>query len=147
MRPSAGHAATTEEQLAPRDAQLSIGEVARRAGVAPSAIRYYERVGLLPAPARNGGRRTYAPEVLDLLAAIGVAKSAGFSLAEVRRLMDGFAVGTPPSARWAALAEEKLRELDELAARIDGMRALLRRGLECGCLTLEDCELLRPAHG
>jgi MerR family redox-sensitive transcriptional activator SoxR len=121
---------------------LAIGEVADRAGLQPSAIRYYERLGLLPAPARTSGRRRYGPEVLDLLAAIEVAKAAGFSLQEVGQLMSGFDPATPPSARWAALAEGKLEELDRLAARIEGMRALLRRGLECGCLRLEDCELL-----
>jgi MerR family transcriptional regulator, redox-sensitive transcriptional activator SoxR len=125
------------------DGTLSIGEVAERAGLRASAIRYYERSGLLPPPERRAGQRRYGPGVLDLLLAIGVSKEAGFSLAEIRRLLGGFADATPPSERWRRLAEAKLEELDSLADRIEGMRALLHRGLECGCLRLEDCELLR----
>jgi MerR family redox-sensitive transcriptional activator SoxR len=126
------------------DGTLSIGEVAARAGLRTSAIRYYERAGLLPAPERRAGRRRYDAGVLDLLRAIEVSKQAGFTLAEIRRLLAGFDAATPPSERWRQLAEAKIEELDLLAERIDGMRALLRRGLECGCLRLEDCELLNP---
>jgi MerR family transcriptional regulator, redox-sensitive transcriptional activator SoxR len=122
---------------------LSIGEVARRAGLETSAIRYYERVGLLPAAERRSGRRRYGPDVLELLSVVAVAKEAGFSLAEIKRLLRGFDSSTPPSERWRRMAEGKLDELDALSQRIEGMRTLLRRGLECGCLRLEDCELLR----
>lgn len=125
------------------DGTLAIGEIAARAGLQTSAIRYYERVGLLPAPARVSGRRRYGPEVLQLLAAIEASKAAGFSLDEIKRLFHGFDAATSPSERWHGLAAAKLAELDALADRIEGMRALLQRGLECGCLTLEDCELLR----
>lgn len=121
---------------------LAIGEVAKRAGLQASAIRYYERVGLLPEPERNSGRRRYRPDVLQLLAAIEVSKDAGFSLEEIKRLFHGFDPATPPSQRWRRLAQAKVRELDALAERIEGMRLLLERGLECGCLRLEDCELL-----
>ena len=124
------------------DGTLAIGEVAERAGLQTSAIRYYERVGLLPAPERISGRRRYRPEVLQLLAAIEVSKAAGFSLEEVKRLFHGFDQATPPSERWRELAATKLEELDVLAERLEGMRALLERGLECGCLSLEDCELV-----
>ena len=121
---------------------LAIGEVAKRAGLQASAIRYYERVGLLPEPERSSGRRRYRADVLPLLAAIEVSKDAGFSLQEIKRLFHGFDPTTPPSERWAQLAEDKLSELDALAQQVDAMRRLLRRGLECGCLTLEDCELV-----
>lgn len=124
------------------DGTLAIGEVAERAGLQASAVRYYERVGLLPAPERISGRRRYGPEVLQLLAAIEVSKAAGFSLGEVKRLFHGFEQRTPPSERWRELATSKLEQLDVLADRLEGMRALLRRGLECGCLSLEDCELV-----
>jgi MerR family transcriptional regulator, redox-sensitive transcriptional activator SoxR len=123
---------------------IAIGEVARRAGVETSTIRYYERVGLLPAPERQSGRRRYEPAVVTALAAIGVAKEAGFSLREIRQLFSGFESDVPPSERWSCMAHDKLRELDTLAEQIESMRALLRRGLECGCLTLEDCELVGP---
>lgn len=123
--------------------ELSIGEVARHSGMEASTVRYYERVGLLPPPEREGGKRRYDPSVLTVLAAIGVAKAAGFSLSEIKVLFDGFDGQEWPSKRWAGLADRKLKELDELAGRIEAMRQLLRRGLECGCLTLDDCELVQ----
>jgi MerR family redox-sensitive transcriptional activator SoxR len=121
---------------------MAIGEVAARAGLRPSAIRFYERAGLLPAPPRESGRRRYDASVMERLRVIGVCKHAGFSLAETKRLLTGFADGTPPSERWRELATVKLAELDALIERVEGMRALLRHGLECDCLRLEDCELL-----
>jgi MerR family redox-sensitive transcriptional activator SoxR len=124
---------------------LSIGEVAERAGLRTSAVRYYERVGLLPPPERQSGRRRYDAGVVHLLAAIAVAKDAGFSLREIEHLFHGFDAAAAPSARWQALAEGKLAELDALAARIEAMRELLRHGLDCGCLQLEDCELIAAA--
>ncbi len=126
--------------------ELAIGEVARRAGVATSAIRFYEREGLLPVPARSSGRRRYGEDVLRRLAVIEVAKRAGFSLAEVRLLLDGFARDVSPSERWRTLAERKLRELDELSARIAAMRELLDEGIRCACGDLDECELLAVAR-
>lgn len=128
----------TEQDAAP----LPIGEVARRSGMEASTIRYYERVGLLAPPQRQGGQRRYEPSIVTVLAAIGVAKAAGFSLGEIRRLFNGFEGDVSPPKRWERLAHDKLRELDALADRIEAMRALLRRGLECGCLRLEDCQLV-----
>ncbi len=122
--------------------RFAIREVALAAGIKPSAIRFYERKGLLPAPARSGGQRRYEARTLQLLRVIAVSKDAGFTLKEIKHLLHGFERRTPPSKRWRALTEEKLREVDALIARAEGMRALLRRGLECGCLTLEDCCLI-----
>ncbi len=122
---------------------LAIGEIARVAGFQPSAIRYYERRGLLPAPQRSSGRRRYDARVLQLLRVIEVSKAAGFSLREIKQLLHGFDLHTPPSQRWQALVEEKLTEIDSLIARAERMRTLLVRGLECGCLTLDDCQLLQ----
>jgi MerR family redox-sensitive transcriptional activator SoxR len=123
-------------------AMLSIGDVARAAGIMPSKIRYYERKGLLPTPQRSGGKRRYDASILQLLRVIEVSKDAGFSLKEIEHLLHGFGNSTRPSERWRALAEDKLREVDDLIVRAEGMRALLKRGLECGCLTLDDCQLL-----
>jgi MerR family redox-sensitive transcriptional activator SoxR len=123
--------------------ELAIGEVARRAGIQPSAIRYYERRGLLPAPERSSGRRRYDEDAVRRLEFIGLAKQAGFSLAEIRTLQLGFDAGVAPSRRWQALAGRKLEEIDETIARAERMRAVLQRGLECDCLSLEDCELPR----
>ena len=121
---------------------MAIGEVARRAGINASAIRYYEKAGLLVEPARANGRRRYGPEVLDLLAMIRVAQRAGFTVAETRTLMDGFSAQDPPSERWRVLAREKLSEVEALIVRARAMKRLLERGLRCECLSIEDCALL-----
>ena len=117
---------------------LTIGEVARRAGLATSAIRYYERLGLLPAPERVSGQRRYEPDVLRWLAMIEVAQQAGFTLAETRTLLDGFSSEESPSAQWQALARSKLDEVDALITRAQSMRRLLEEGLRCECLRLTD---------
>ena len=124
---------------------LAIGEVARRAGLNTSAIRYYERSGLLPAPARTSGRRTYDESVLTRLHVIAVAKQAGFTLEETRTLLAGFDAGGWPSEHWRGLAQAKLAEIDALIARAQAMRALLEDSLECGCRSLEACEIFAPA--
>jgi MerR family redox-sensitive transcriptional activator SoxR len=119
---------------------LTIGAVARRAGVATSAIRYYETIGLLPAPIRlkNGQRRYEAPTV-QRLRVIERAQQAGFTLGEIRELFFGFAAGTHPNARWEALAQRKLSELEDQLTRIHAMQSLLREGMRCHCLTIEQC--------
>src|ERR671919_1703952 len=122
---------------------MSIGEVARNTGVRPSALRYYEGVGLLPLPERANGRRRYdgklLAEVLDRLAVVRVAKQAGFTISEIRTLLDGFSEDTPPSERWRILAQEKLPEVEALVERSLSMKDLLERGLRCECLRLQEC--------
>ena len=118
---------------------LAIGEVARRAGIRPSALRYYESIQLLPPPRRVGGRRRYDETTVGMLKIIQLAQSAGFSVAEIATLLHGFAPETPPAARWQPLARKKLRELDELIARAEHMKRILASGLNCGCLRFEDC--------
>ena len=125
---------------------MSIGEVARNTGVRPSALRYYEGVGLLPLPERANGRRRYEGEllreVLDRLAVVRVAKQAGFTISEIRTLLDGFSEDTPPSERWRILARDKLPEVEALVERALSMKDLLERGLRCECLRLEECSLV-----
>lgn len=127
---------------------MSIGEVAIRAGIRPFALRYYEGVGLLPAPERVNGRRCYDGEVLrdvlDRLTVVRVAQQAGFTVTEIKTLLDGFSDDTPPSERWRVLAREKLTEVEALVERALGMKRLLERGLRCECLRLEDCDLIEP---
>lgn len=120
---------------------LSISAVAREAGLQPSAIRYYERVGLLSPPARVHGRRQYDSRVLQRLAVIGIAQQAGFTIAEIKTLLHGFNADTPAAARWRALAERKLPEIDILIARAHEMKRIIEESLQCGCLTLEECAL------
>jgi MerR family redox-sensitive transcriptional activator SoxR len=75
--------------------ELAIGEVARRAGIQPSALRYYERIGLMPAPKRVSGRRRYGEDTVQMLKVVQLAQSAGFTVAEIQTLLHGFAPDTP----------------------------------------------------
>ena len=122
-------------------ATMTIGEVAERSGLRPSAIRYYESVGILPEPERGTGRRRYDADVLHVLHAIGVARSAGFGIAELRQLFGGIRDREAPSAVWERFATRKLREVDDLIRRANEMRRLLEEGLRCGCLGVEECVL------
>ena len=125
--------------------ELAIGEVARRAGMRPSALRYYESIGLLPAPRRVNGRRRYDPVAIQMLRVIQLAQHAGFSVAEIQRLLHGFPAETPPADRWRPLAEHKMREIDALIARAEQMKGILETLLTCGCGRLEVCGLsVRP---
>jgi MerR family redox-sensitive transcriptional activator SoxR len=121
---------------------LTITEVARRAGIRSSAIRYYERIGLLPPPARHNGRRRYDAHVLKRLAVIATAQAMGFSIAEIGTLLNGFSADTPAWERWQLLAQKKLPEIDALIARATAMRALVTHSLSCECLSLEECAAL-----
>jgi len=120
--------------------ELTIGEVAERAGIRTSAIRYYESVEILPAPQRINGRRRYDSRVFDRLAVIQIAQQAGFTVAEMRTLFNGFTSETPASARWEALARKKLVEVDTLMRRVQAMKGILEEILlRCRCLTLDEC--------
>lgn len=116
---------------------LAIGEVARRAGLRPSALRFYESEGLVEPAARISGKRWYEPRVLRRLDVIDVAKRAGFSLAEVRELLDASEAGVPASQRWRELAERKLPEVQGLIDQARAMKRLLGDGLTCACLRLD----------
>jgi MerR family transcriptional regulator, redox-sensitive transcriptional activator SoxR len=121
----------------------SIGDVARDAGLRPSAIRYYERLGLLPAPERRGGRRCYTDDVLPRLEVIRFARDSGFTLGEIAKLL----AGRQYSARLRELATEKIAELETMVERARTMQGLLRSALRCNCLTPEECgRLMRRAR-
>lgn len=119
---------------------MTIGVLAERAGVRPSAIRFYERVGLLPAPPRQSGRRSYDPDAIAQLAVIQFALTTGCSLRDTKRLVRGFSKDAPASARWRDLADAKMKDLDELIARATAMKALLGRiSTKCQCSDLVEC--------
>jgi MerR family transcriptional regulator, redox-sensitive transcriptional activator SoxR len=120
--------------------QLTISEVARQVGLKPSAIRYYERLGILPRADRASGQRRYDRTMLYRLAVIQRARQAGFTLDEIKALFVGFAEGTRADAMWHRLADRKLIELNALAERIAMMQALLERlKANCHCETLDIC--------
>jgi MerR family transcriptional regulator, redox-sensitive transcriptional activator SoxR len=124
-----------------REATLTIGEVAGRAGIAISAIRYYERNGLLPEAQRVSGQRRFTAETVQRLGIIDVAKQAGFSLEEVGVLLDSIDQGAPAHEQLQALAARKLPEVEALIERAQSMREWLTTASVCGCDSLESCAL------
>lgn len=117
----------------------TIGTVAERSGVPASTIRYYEQIELLPPAERVNGRRRYDEAILETLGVIRLAQQAGFTLDEIKTLLHGFPADAPPSARWEAMAHDKLEELEERLQTIRRMKALLEHTLQCQCETLEAC--------
>jgi len=120
---------------------LSIGEVAAQAGVRTSAIRYYERIGLLPRPLRRNGRRRYDGAILERLAIVQFAKRVGFSIAEMKILLDGVP-GRPPPERWRKLAHEKVTQIDQLIADATTVHRMLLATLDQKCPKLVERERL-----
>ena len=118
---------------------MTIGEVAAKTTLATSAIRYYERAGLLGQPLRKNGRRVYSEGVLHQLVIIEFAKETGFTLLEIRLLLHGFPETMPASARWKKMAREKIRELDILLAKTNAMRDMLEAMTSCRCHKLAQC--------
>lgn len=121
------------------DTAMSIGEVARRAGMRTSAVRYYETRGLIAPDRRQAGRRVYGTDAVERLALIAFAKDLGFSLDDIRTLLFAFPDATPPGARWSELAGAKLAELNALMQRIETTRAALERIAGCRCADLDQC--------
>jgi MerR family redox-sensitive transcriptional activator SoxR len=126
------------------DESLTIGRLARRFGLKTSAIRYYEAVGVLPAPLRERGQRRYGPDAIRRLEVLEVAKRAGFSLAEARVLLQSTEAGSPAYEALRELAARKLPEVEALIARAQAMRAWLRAAEECSCATFDVCALFEP---
>ena len=126
--------------------QLTIGEVARSAGVATSSIRYYESIGLLPEPDRLHGQRRYRSDVLGRLAFIGIAQSAGFKLDEIKQLVVGVDGADGMAGQMRALSSRKLGEVEALLERTQAMKGWLEVAKECGCQTPAECALF-PAPG
>ncbi len=123
---------------------LLIGEVARRAGLSTSALRYYERVGLLPPPARVSKRRIYDSKVIGRIRIILLALDAGFTVKETKTFLSGYPLSTTPAERWRALATKKLAELDAQMTRLAQMKSILNDSFQCRCLAIEDCEKYMP---
>src|SRR5580700_3471823 len=120
--------------------ELTISEVARKVGLQASAIRYYERIGLLPRARRMSGQRRYDTTALYRLAIIRRARQLGFTLTEIRHLFFGFRDVTRASERWRTLSQRKLAELDHLMDGIKAVRGVLKKLMtKCRCDTLDQC--------
>lgn len=118
---------------------FGIGEIAHKAGIATSTIRYYEEIGLLPPAERVSGKRRYNKSILDKLRVILLAKQVGFSIGEIQTLLHEFPDNTPPSERWKTLAQYKIPEIEAQIQQMQTMKSILENTLSCQCKTLEDC--------
>ncbi len=115
---------------------LTIGELASRTGVATSALRYYEELGLMPPARRVAGRRRYADSAVKFVGMILLLRDVGFSLAETKTLM---ASRSKSPDAWRDLARYKLAELDERIARAQVAQVALQHALSCPHEDILDC--------
>jgi MerR family transcriptional regulator, redox-sensitive transcriptional activator SoxR len=115
------------------------GEVAHKSGLRPSALRYYERVRVLPAPKRAGGQRRYDTSIFKHVRLIQAAQKAGFSIEDIKTLQNESKTGNPYSERLQALARRKLVEVEKLIADAQAMKQTLEVELACQCAMIEDC--------
>jgi MerR family redox-sensitive transcriptional activator SoxR len=122
---------------------LSISEVAATTGLETSALRYYEKVGLIKPAARAGGRRHYEPSVLQRLAAVALFQEAGFTITEVGELLDAGI----NRRKWRSMAEQKLQEIDAHLERVSAARALLASAVRCDCSGIDTCGLVSARRG
>jgi MerR family transcriptional regulator, redox-sensitive transcriptional activator SoxR len=124
---------------------LTVGEVARRSGFAPSALRYYEREGLIHADRSGGGQRRYQRLVLRRLAFIRAARHVGLTLDEVREVLAQLPESrTPTRADWSRISHLWRRRLDEQIEALVALRDGLDSCIGCGCLSLKRCRTLNP---
>lgn len=133
-----------------QQASLSIGDIAAEVGLNASAIRYYEAAGLLPAVERVGGKRRYPPQTVDTLLLIRFCQRLGFSLDEIKRLLDG-PVPAFPRARvkekWRAMVDMKLDEVASLIRSARAVERVLRESRDCDCVTPSSCRFVRREAG
>src|SRR5690349_7561067 len=120
-------------------AELTIGEVARQAGLRTSTLRYYEEIGLLPAASRVNGQRRYDDGVFQTLALIHVAQQAGFTVAEIQILLNSILKETTPSVQWQTLAQQKLAEVERRLQDMQSMKRLLEEVVRCDYPKLIEC--------
>jgi MerR family transcriptional regulator, redox-sensitive transcriptional activator SoxR len=128
-------ATTAQEQL------LTIGQLAERAGLRTSHIRFYERVGVLPEPERVAGQRRYREDVLHRLSIVDVAQRAGLSLEEIAPLTGPDNRSDDAGRHIRALADEKLPQIDALIARAHAVKEWLRVAQSCDCTSVDVCAL------
>ena len=127
------------------DDWLSIGLVAERTGVAPSALRYYEREGLIESARTTGDQRRYHREVLRRVAFIRIAQRVGLTLEEIRDALASLPAGrTPTKADWARLSQSWRPQLDAQIGVLQRLRDELTSCIGCGCLSLKACALYNP---
>jgi MerR family redox-sensitive transcriptional activator SoxR len=124
---------------------LTIGDVAARSGVAPSAIRFYEEHGLLTPLRTSGNHRRYDRAVLRRIALIQAGRAAGIPLRRIHAALDSLPAGRTPTRRdWERFSRRWRDDLDRRIATLEALRARLTTCIGCGCLSIDRCELLNP---
>ena len=124
---------------------LTIGELAVRSGVSQSALRFYERAGLIDSRPSDGNHRRYAPVTLRRVAFIQAGAAAGIPLADIRAALDTLPCDKSPTKRdWERLSRSWARELDDRIETLEALRTRLTTCIGCGCLSLQTCRLLNP---
>jgi MerR family redox-sensitive transcriptional activator SoxR len=125
--------------------EITIGELSRRSGVSQSALRFYERQGLIAAHRTSGNQRRYPSVALRRVALIQAGKAAGIPLDRIGDALDSLPDGKQPTKRdWERLSAAWRRELDERIATLEAVRDRLTTCIGCGCLSLKTCRLLNP---
>jgi MerR family redox-sensitive transcriptional activator SoxR len=125
--------------------ELTIGELSARSGVSQSALRFYERKGLIAADRSSGNQRRYPPVTLRRVALVQAGRAAGIPLQRIRAALDTLPRDRPPTKRdWERLSRSWREELDERIATLEGIRGRLTGCIGCGCLSLRRCALLNP---
>ncbi|MFP3915328.1 MAG: redox-sensitive transcriptional activator SoxR [Actinomycetota bacterium] len=128
------------------DDSLTVGEVARRSGYAPSALRYYEEIGLIESSRTAGNQRRYPRPVLRRLAFIAAARHVGLGLDEIREALDRLPSGrTPTRSDWQKLSRSWRSRLDAEIQALEQLRDRLDSCIGCGCLSLKECQISNPA--
>jgi MerR family redox-sensitive transcriptional activator SoxR len=124
---------------------LTVGDVAKRSGVAVSALHFYESKGLIASIRSRGNQRRYAREVLRRVAVIKVAQRVGIPLSDIRQALDTLPENrTPTAADWHVLSQCWKADLDVRIRQLEGLRDQLDGCIGCGCLSLESCPLRNP---
>ncbi len=124
---------------------ITIGEAARRSGVAASALRYYEERGLIHSERAGSGHRRYPRAVLRRIAFIVFAQRVGLTLDEIGRELAKLPEDKVPTGRdWARLSSPWRRRIDDRIAELERLRSGLSQCIGCGCLSLERCKLANP---
>jgi MerR family transcriptional regulator, redox-sensitive transcriptional activator SoxR len=125
---------------------LTVGEVARRSGFAASAIRFYDKEGLITATRTSGGQRRFERNMLRRLAFVRAARNVGLTLDEIAAALDTLPEGrTPTRADWARLSKEWRARLDDQIAGLMALRDSLDSCIGCGCLSLKRCAISNPS--
>jgi MerR family redox-sensitive transcriptional activator SoxR len=125
--------------------QLTIGEVAERADVAPSALRFYEREGLITSARSSGGQRRYQRDVLRRIAFVHAAQRVGLTIQEIKDALASLPGNrTPTAADWSRLSRSWRPLLDRRIAELERVRDGLDKCIGCGCLSLRACHLSNP---